>query len=790
MTRLCSTPAGGIVVVACAAFAGAVAAALALHPPVAGALILVLVSGALIAAVGGSPLRGRRAVILVIVCLAAGALGMLRGSVAAAHAPPAWLAALDKTGPVTFNGTVRDSPSLRGAKSFAVVDVDGLAAADSGSGGGGAVLVPLLGREADLLPGDHVRVEASELRAPGRRPGPESAAALDREGVAAVAVAPRLTHLADGAWGPSRALAVIRQHLRETVAGALAPPGSTLVDEIALGVRDTLPGDVSRPLQDAGLIHFVATSGLKVALVIAMLSRLLAVTALGPRARTTGILAVVALYVALTGGGPAALRAALMAGVGLLLPSTGRRADPLPLLAAVAALLLAVTPSLAGDVGFQLSFLGTLGILVLADPIGRRLPGPRLLIEPVAVTAAAQLFTFPVSASTFGVISLVGPLANGIVMPLVAPLLVSSWLGALAAQISPVLGGLPLQLSGVLAAAMLAVARALAAIPYAALHPGGWPRAWVVAEVAGLAVATAFLALAFRLRRRSPRFLLRDLTDFRGLAGAIPQRRLAAIAGVATCCGVLTAGGLVAWSARPDGRFHVTVLPVGAATAVLIHTSEGGLVLVDGGSDPDRLRRALGEAMPPLRRSIDVLVLTGGERQAVAGLEGLVADVPVASAVIPGSGLGSGAVTLLTAMRSKGTDVVVADAPWSWGGGTWRCLSPGPPDDPRRAGPSCALQVADARGVALILGEMPAAVQEELAARYGRTLHSDLVVAPPGAALAPALLSAAAPRHIAVPSVRQPPATLLRSVRAAVHSTGADGALEYVSGPSGGLERA
>ena len=101
------------------------------------------------------------------------------------------------------------------------------------------------------------------------------------------------------------------------------------------------------------------------------------------------------------------------------------------MLALVAAVMLALAPALVDDPGFQLSFVGTAGILLLAAPIAQRLPGPRLFAEPFAVTVAAQIATVPVMAGTFGVVALGGPLANALVLPLLPLMIVSGGAGAI-----------------------------------------------------------------------------------------------------------------------------------------------------------------------------------------------------------------------------------------------------------------------------------------------------------------------------------------------------------------------
>jgi beta-lactamase superfamily II metal-dependent hydrolase len=81
---------------------------------------------------------------------------------------------------------------------------------------------------------------------------------------------------------------------------------------------------------------------------------------------------------------------------------------------------------------------------------------------------------------------------------------------------------------------------------------------------------------------------------------------------------LLGAAGLIAVAlllVHPDGRVHVYALDVGTGSAVLIRTPNGHQILVDAGPDADRFAQAIGRALPPTARTIDVWLVTGGRRE-------------------------------------------------------------------------------------------------------------------------------------------------------------------------------
>ncbi|MGA7987487.1 MAG: ComEC/Rec2 family competence protein [Candidatus Dormiibacterota bacterium] len=429
------------------------------------------------------------------------ALGLLRGSLAVVLPGPGTIDGHFAVHPLILEGTVRSSDPVTGSN--AIVDATHIAGSDTDRSVSGGVLVtgPLV---PALSPGDRVEVDAAGLRPLNRRPGADSAGTLERDGVEAMAISPQVFVLAAGGVSVAGAVADAQQWLTSAVDREVAEPAAALLLGIAFGIHQPLSSDVRTPLQDAGLIHVVVVSGLKVVLIVGLLGAMARTLQWSPRQTLLIVVPVVTAYVVVSGAGPAAIRSAVMAGTGLLASSGGRRTDPIPLLALVAAVMLGLTPALIEDPGFQLSFVGTAGILLLAAPIAGRLPGPRLLAEPFAVTVAAQIATVPVMAGTFGVIALGGPLANALVLPLLPIMIVSGGAGAILSALHPGWGWVLLQGTAAGTALITTIARVIAGVPGAAVQIGNWPAAWSLAEVAALFAALAVLALSSRERRGAP----------------------------------------------------------------------------------------------------------------------------------------------------------------------------------------------------------------------------------------------------------------------------------------------
>lgn len=733
--------------------AGAFSACVALAPQSAWLALVVAVSTWVVIAVVFTRWRAATACAAIAAC----ALGAWRGvSASAVDSGPGSVAGHLGAGQVLLRGTVGDA-GVPGREDVLVVDVHQLATrSGTWTVTGGVVVEPL--HSVDVLPGDTVDVSAASLNAPSRRPGSLSVAALERVGVTAVATAAQVTPLAGGGLSPARLAEQLRRALSTTVARMVPEPDATILLGVAFGIHGTLGADLRTPLQDAGLIHVIAVSGLKVVMVGALVAAVARSRGWTRRRRTAATLAVIALYIVVSGAGAAALRSGLMVSASLLLSRDGRRPHSFALLGCCAALLLAIEPAVGGDVGFQLSFLGTAGILLLASPIAARIPGPRLLVEPFAVTLAAQLATAPVTAGTFGVLSLVGPIANAIALPLLPLVIVAGGAGALLGTVAPALGWLPLETAALVGRVILAIARGAAAMPFADVQLQLWPAQWTAVELAAAGAG----ALVWRLHERwSPS---RSAT-------------LAVSLGAALLAG--TASARVGIASEPPG-LRVTVLDIGDGVAVLVRPPGGGVVLVDGGSDGAVLLTALGRVLSPLDRRIDVLVLTGTDRADAAATSALVGHYGVGTVMVS-QPLPSALQTTLATLAGTGTRIAVAGTrPWAVGGVTVRCLPSGPD-----ATAPCALQLSDGRSTALITGNLPQVVQDELAAVWTGGLRAQLLVGPTTTAPSPALLAATGAAMVAVPARRAPPGLAATGLPVAV--TGHDSDVGYDADPSGGF---
>jgi competence protein ComEC len=440
-------------------------------------------------------------------------------------------------------------------------------------------------------------------------------------GVFAAMHAPRMTVLERGGGNPVLAWFFnLRQGLAQAISRALPEPEASLLIGILLGLKTSVLRAQYLLLQETGTVHLFVSSGFKVTLLSGLLST--ATVRLPGRRWALGIVLVgIALYIALSGFGPAALRAGIMGALLVIAPRLGRRYNMYTALAFAAWVMTALSPYLLWDVGFQLTLLGTLGILLLAPPIIRRLerplsriPGSAVIARLLAVPIAAQLATLPIQVINFGLLSLIAPLVNLLTVPLLGLLLCMGVLVAVVGLAIPAVGAVVGWVCWPLLWLVEQIITGLARVPFASIALGGLDTglAWLYYAALGL-----FFLLPRTLPRptgtvsmfaslsEQRRFSRRERANLR-LAGAT----LLLVAAISTTLATL-----------PDQRLRLIWLDVGAhGQALLIQTPGGQNALVDGGSDPSTLETALGEHIPFWQHTLNLVVLTNPGNSYLAGL--------------------------------------------------------------------------------------------------------------------------------------------------------------------------
>ena len=232
----------------------------------------------------------------------------------------------------------------------------------------------------------------------------------------------------------------IRQKIiRSQVAGAGVPEGALISAMVMGGKTVDVPQTVRDQFKTVGLAHALAASGAQVSLLIGVVLTL--TRRYSAKWQMSIGTAVLLLYIGLTGLEAAVLRAGVMGFVALLAMVAERKVKPIGSILFAATLLLVWNPLLIWDVGFQLSFLATLGLIVTVPVLTKWLDWLPSVIAPLfAVPIAAYLWTLPLQLFVFGVVSPYSIGINILSSPLVALISIGGMISAVLALVYPPLG--------------------------------------------------------------------------------------------------------------------------------------------------------------------------------------------------------------------------------------------------------------------------------------------------------------------------------------------------------------
>jgi len=418
----------------------------------------------------------------------------------------------------------------------------------------------------------------------------------------------------------------------------LLPATWPLASALILARKEALDPAVREAFAIAGIAHLLAISGFHVGVVALLVSVVIRGAGAGPRRVPAYAASITWLYIGLIGFPAAATRAALIL---TFLAAARLRARPGGALGAIASagiILFLVDPSALGRPGFQLSFAGALGLVMLRPTVRRWLDAgafsvvPTMLKDGVAAGVAATLATMPFVAFHFGRVSLVGVPATLIATPLVSaaiPGLLSavgmSWILPPFARF--LAGGTDLLLRS-----LESLARLCASLPWASVWVGDV--VLIGSLVGGLGALIGIRFLDERVRGWA-RWMTIVVWAVVGAGVAPLAERWAGL-----------------------GTVEIVFLDVGQGDALAIRSPGGRWILVDTGPRGQTYDAGERVVLPYLRRRgvarIEALVLTHPDLDHIGGAEAVVQGLDVGYVLDPAQATGKDAYVGVLEAASRG----------------------------------------------------------------------------------------------------------------------------------------
>jgi competence protein ComEC len=470
---------------------------------------------------------------------------------------------------------------------------------------------------------------------------------------------------------------------------------SGLMRGLAVGDQQAISADAWRVFAKTGTTHLVAISGFHIGVVAAFFGVLCGGFARVPQAqrwrltradaRAIGTIAGGLLYSALAGFSVPTQRTLLMLCVYFATRLLRRCVSPWRSLALALVSIVMLDPLAPLTIGFWLSF-GAVGVILLA--VDGRLAVQSKWREHVRMQSVVTVGLAPVLVAAFSNVSLIAPWVNLIAIPFVSLVAVPGVLIGLALlAICPPLGAAMLQATAHLLEWTWPALEWCAHLPLATWYLSQRPL-W-----------TLLLALAGALLWATPLSAVR-------------------LAGLALCVPVIV------WPAQrlEQGAFELAILDVGQGLAVVVRTRSHALIYDTGPAF--RSGRDTGElvVVPYLHHlgisHPDMLVLSHGDLDHVGGVKSVLAALDV-KRVLRGPSVST---------PGRVAETCIAGETWRWDAVEFAVLHPSNPHDLARNNSSCVIEIRNAGGRALIMGDVERESELALLER-GAISQTDVVVA-------------------------------------------------------------
>jgi competence protein ComEC len=249
----------------------------------------------------------------------------------------------------------------------------------------------------------------------------------------------------------------VRSEVTERIDRLIGGEEGKFLKGLVVGERSEISAEVKTSFINCGVMHILAVSGLHVAIVVLILLAIFQIIRLPDKWGMILTIVLLVYYIFLTGSAPSVSRSVIMAIVFLVGKLMERKTDMYNTLAVSALILLLIDSKQLFQPGFQLSYAAVASIVYLYPKIFKlkellpeKITSNRLIyfiLAALAVSVAAGIGTLPFTSIYFGKISIVGFIANIIVVPLsniilalgmlsVALSFISFWVASIYAEIT------------------------------------------------------------------------------------------------------------------------------------------------------------------------------------------------------------------------------------------------------------------------------------------------------------------------------------------------------------------
>ncbi len=238
----------------------------------------------------------------------------------------------------------------------------------------------------------------------------------------------------------------IKNSFQQKISQIFSPTEASFYNGLLFGSKENMPKPFLEKLKKSGTIHLIALSGYNISIISVYLLSFFIFLGFKRGAAFYPAVFGIFLFVLMTGASKSCLRAAIMGSLYLLAQKIGSLPTPKYILALAAFLMALANPKIIlFDIGFQLSFLATIGLFYLFEPIKQKtflflktkfkkiyfswqnLP----ILDEFFITLSAQFSVAPLLLFYFGYLPIAGIISNILILPFIPLVMLFSFLVAL-----------------------------------------------------------------------------------------------------------------------------------------------------------------------------------------------------------------------------------------------------------------------------------------------------------------------------------------------------------------------
>jgi competence protein ComEC len=391
-----------------------------------------------------------------------------------------------------------------------------------------------------------------------------------------------------------------RDKIKEITKQILPQPFNYLLIGMLLGEKGFIPPDLKEVFADAGIMHILAVSGLHVGIIAIALAALLNILRLPKKLKLFTLVLILIMYASITGYRPSVLRATIMF-IMLIGGKLVNRDGNLNISLFFAAfLILLVNPLTLYDAGFLLSFIVTFFIINLS-PILQELYSKIIvwIKTPLAVSTAAWIGIFPLSAYFFNKVSIISIVTNIFIIPLTGIAVILGFVTFFIGLLNISLAGVIANINYLVLSLIILIARSFSLLPFAFVY---------IAQPPILVIALYYLTVFFIIEI----FYKKNLS--------LKAKKKAIFITLSIILLII----IVQVFSPPD-NLKVNFINVGEGDCILIEAPNKINILIDGGGTPQSNFDVGNKiVIPYLRRkgidTINLLVLTHPHLDHLEGL--------------------------------------------------------------------------------------------------------------------------------------------------------------------------